>query len=320
MSISGLSAAPQADGTYALTVTANPNGPFNASNASPSVSAATFIFGGDPSAYGAAQNLSVSQDPSSGIVTATGSINPAGITTGSVFYQVSITWSDGSVDNPGDNVFPYTPAPANNGGTQDSTPTVSTPTATGVTISWNSSDMGTGYVSYNMDGDGTVMQESEDASAMSHSVTLSDLIGGEKYDFTYSTDFDDPTLPTVTSAQMNFTTSADTTPPDPPGRMGISALPLKIKVGSSSTITVRMLKRDGTPEAGVSVAFSLGAGQAEGSLSGAGGTTDAKGLCQVSFTASSVPKGRRKASRFVVAIASLNGKQKRHRAMVVVQA
>lgn len=246
--------------------------------------------------------------------------------TASTAYWVQVSSSDATGTPLGyDPSFPngvisfQTPA-LNNGGTQDATPTISQPTATGVSISWNSSDSGIGSVNYNIDGSSTVMQESETASTLAHSVTLSDLIGSTQYDFTYQTDFDDPSLAPAISAECNFTTAADTTPPDPPGRMGMSANPMRILIGQTATIMVQILKRDKTAVVGVPVAFTLGDGNAQGTLSASSGITDSTGKCQTVFKATGLGPKVVRAHRFIVAVAGTAPQTKRHRVMLVVSA
>jgi hypothetical protein len=212
--------------------------------------------------------------------------------------------------------------PSNNGGTQDAAAALSNLTATGVVISWNSSDPGLGTVSYQRQGgDGTWLSASDDSgvSSTAHQVTLDDLIGSSTYNYTFSTNFDDPSLPDALSAQDSFNTAAEAGGGDKPGKVGVSVQPASIQVGQAATVTAQILKKDGTPQSGIPVAFSLGAGHAEGTLSSAGGVTDAKGCCAVSFNATGLPAGRKRARRFVVALAGdPSGKQKRRRALVIV--
>jgi len=233
----------------------------------------------------------------------------------SFHFQCCVVDADsGSQDLSTDQVYPAVVA------TQDPTPGISTPTATGVTITWNSSASGVGAVNYNVDGNSTIMQEAEAASTTSHSVSLSDLLGATKYDFTYQTDFDDPTQPLAVSAEFNFSTAADTGPGDPPGRLGISVSPSRIAVGKTSSVTAILVKRDGSPVAGVPIAFSLGDGQAQGSLSISNGSTDASGKCVTIFTASGIGAKPLKARRFVVVVAGTGSQTKRHRALIIVTA
>jgi hypothetical protein len=232
------------------------------------------------------------------------------------FECVCFSADTGAEDDSPDQSYPPV-----SGGTQDASATLSGLVATSVALAWNSSDPGMGSVSYQRSGDATWLQASDDSgiSSTAHQVTLQDLIGSSTYAYTFSTDFDDPSLTDVTSSQASFSTPADPSSGDKPGKVAVSASPAKIKVGDSSVISVQILKNDGSPQAGIPVAFSLGAGQADGNLSAASGTTDAKGSCQVSFSASALPAGRKRARRFVVALAGdPSGKQKRRRALVVV--
>ena len=211
------------------------------------------------------------------------------------------------------------PIPASNGGTQ-SDPTVSSISSSGAVVAWSSSDPGTGLVLYT-GPDGKQWQAPDDAagSSTSHSATLSDLASGAAYAYQVQTDFDDDSLATVLSGNFSFNTLAGAPPVDNPGRVQVGASPTSVKVGGSSVVSVQILKHDGTPQAGVAVAFSLGGGQAGGALSADSGMTDATGLCSTTFKDCSLPGKRKHAHRFVVALSgAAGGKQKRRRAMVMV--
>jgi hypothetical protein len=194
-----------------------------------------------------------------------------------------------------------TPAAANNGGTQG-TATLDPPSANGVDIAWSSSDPGIGSVNYWKNGDTTQLNSAESASSTVHKVSLTDLVGGTTYNYTYQTDFDDPTLPTAVSAQASFTTAADpVTGPSLPGHLGVSVRPEWLAIGGQAKVTAQLLTRAGKPQPGVLMHFLLGLlGNLDGTLSSAQAVTDAQGLASVTFTATGVRGGRRGAFRVIV--------------------
>lgn len=192
-------------------------------------------------------------------------------------------------------------------------PTVTTGPG-GAVVSWNTDKPGVGMVVYRQPADTVDFQETEEASATSHKIELTDLVGKTTYTCHYETDLDDSDV-TIVSDPFSFTTPDG--PADPVGHVCISAQPVRIHMQGKSTITVQVRKRDGSAQPGYGVAFSLGAGKMEGSLSDDSANTDANGQCQVAFTAKSVPAGRKKARRFVVAVISGGGKSKRKRAVVI---
>ncbi len=196
-------------------------------------------------------------------------------------------------------------------------PTVSTPTADSVTIAWTTAEAGVGMVTYRPDG-GVDMQayDVNDAPALDHQVVLEDLVGGTRYSCHYETDLEGSDV-TVVSEEFSFDTQPSASV-EAPGHVAICSQPVRVKVGRASTIKVQVLKRDGTPQAGIPIAFSLGAGRAEGTLSATSGSTNARGICKVSFTVTAIPAARRKARRFVVAlVGQAGGNQKRRRTVVV---
>jgi hypothetical protein len=193
-----------------------------------------------------------------------------------------------------------TPAAANNGGTQGPA-TVGAPSANGVDIAWTSSDPGIGSVNYWKNGDATQLNSAESASSTVHKVSLTDLVGGTQYNFTYQTDFDDPTLPTAVSSPSTFTTAADpVTGPVLPGHLGLSVRPDWLAVGGQATVTAQLLTRLGKPQPGVAIQFLLGvAGNLDGTLSATQAITDAQGLASVVFTATAINGPRRRATRII---------------------
>ena len=193
-----------------------------------------------------------------------------------------------------------TAAAANNGGTQ-APATVDTPSANGIDVAWSSSDPGIGSVNYWKDGDSTQLNSAESASSTVHKVSLSDLVGGTKYNFTCQTDFDDPTLPTAVSAQASFTTAADPgTGPVLPGHLGLCVRPQWLAIGGQATVTAQLLTRKGKPQPGVAVHFLLGvAGNLDGTLSSTQAVTNAQGVASVVFTATGINGPRRRAMRVI---------------------
>lgn len=114
MAIISSSTSPQPDGTVLVNLAATPNSAFDPAAGTPKVISATVAFSATLGVYPAPQNLAFQQDPATGRVTATGTIDPRSIKTGVVYYLVIVKWSDLSVDNPGDNAFAYNP-PAGGG-------------------------------------------------------------------------------------------------------------------------------------------------------------------------------------------------------------
>ena len=147
-----------------------------------------------------------------------------------------------------------TPAAANNGGTQG-TATAGPASANGVDIAWSSSDPGIGSVNYWKDGDGTQLNSSESASSTVHKLSLTDLVGGTAYNYTYQTDFDDPTLPTAVSAQAEKLHHGRGIPvtgpslPGAPGRLGAAPMAGPGRPGQGHA-AAQLLTRNGQAPAG----------------------------------------------------------------------
>jgi Bacterial Ig-like domain (group 1) len=71
----------------------------------------------------------------------------------------------------------------------------------------------------------------------------------------------------------------------------LNAIPTSLPADGSSTskVTARITKSDGTPQAGDSVTFSTGGGASCGTIAGSPATTDASGIATVTYTASTTP-------------------------------
>jgi hypothetical protein len=281
----------------------------------PATADSSFFYFGPSNAYDPSQPNdgypSACRVAGSGPYTATFS---PGVGAGQPFHFVAGVFIGAATNDSGDQS-----ATMPNGGTQDSSATVSAVTATGANIAWGSSDPGMGSVSYWKTGDTTQLSEAETVATVTHSVALTELLGGTAYTYQFTTTFVNEALPPAVSAQASFSTPADSGPPDPPGRLGVGVSPQRIAVGQAATITAQVLARNGSPVAGVPIHFAMGlAGGLQGSLSVTAGATDAAGRCTSAFTSTGV-QGGRLAFRVVQVIAGSAPHLKVRRALVFAQ-
>jgi hypothetical protein len=279
---------------------------------------ASVIFGVPGGSLGSPVALAVSptQDGSlpPGSIHAEGDFDPSGLGVDTVSYDLSVTWSDGSVDDNGPSSVTL---PAQTVTQTGPPPVVSPPVPDATIITWNTDSPGMGTVYYTP-ANGTEMSapDDSDTSSTAHKVTLTDLIGSTPYTCHYETDLDDSDV-NVVSNDFTFTT-LPTVSVDPPGHVAMRALPCRLKVGGTSMVTVQVLKRDGSPQPGIAVEFSLGIGHATGTLSVTKSETDLNGQCQTAFTVQTIPPQQMRGRRFVVAlVGDPSIKQKRRRALVV---
>jgi hypothetical protein len=196
-------------------------------------------------------------------------------------------------------------------------PVVQPPTSNSVVINWTSSSAGLGTAFYTPAG-GVQMSQPEDSEvpSTSHQATLTDLLGSTNYSGYCETDLESTNVDEVT-APFSFTTQQSVST-DPPGHVAMTAVPSRVKVGGVSSVCVQVLQRDGSPQVGIPVAFSLGAGRAGVTPATATGLTGADGQCHVQFTVTDIPPKQIKGRRFVVAmVGAAGGPQKRRRTLLV---